>query len=80
MNLRGTWARSGDSSTYGDDVRVFKCERKSIYAGLLGYGRQRLPFVTVRDDNSDALVRHRVFDEAVRKAKAAEERRKAFKP
>lgn len=76
MNLNGAWGRyEGESG-----VRQMRCEKTAIIAGLFGYGRQSLPFVTLRDEQADYLRRSRVVDEAVRKAKAVEDRRKAFKP
>ncbi|MFL6255289.1 MAG: hypothetical protein ACJ74T_09710 [Pyrinomonadaceae bacterium] len=76
MNLDGTWGRyEGESGVY-----QMRCDKTTIIAGLFGDGRRRLPFATLRDEHADYLRRSRIVDEAVRKAKAVEDRRKAFKP
>jgi hypothetical protein len=76
MSLDGAWQWvEGDS-----DARQMRCQNVTIIAGRFSVGRQRLPFVSVLDGQADYLRRARVVEEAVRKAKAAEDRRKAFKP
>jgi len=76
MNIEGAWQTyEGDS-----DARQMQCRNVIVLAGLFSVGRQRFPFVTIVDEQADYLRRARVVEEAVRKAKAAEDRRKAFKP
>lgn len=78
MNLTSDWLPMRTAAL--GTLYVMRCEGVSVVAGLSRMGGARFPVISLRDERAMTTIMGRIKDEELKKQKAAEERRRSFKP
>jgi hypothetical protein len=79
LSLPTEWARFDDDSD-DEQMRVLRCERFALVAGLSRVSYRLLPAAHLFDLTAINTVNRRAVDEAERKRRAEEQRKRSFKP